>query len=373
MGTEVIKVDPENAYGDTVRRAVEVLDQGGVVAFPTETVYGVGARVDRPEAMGRLRALKSRPADKAFTVHIGSREDAFAFAPECPPLASRLMRKAWPGPLTLVVGLEDPGAAPASRSLNGVAMKAIYYNNAVGLRYPDDSVAEAVLRAVKAPMVAASANEAGLAPPLDAADVLENLDGRIDVLLDAGPTKYSKPSTIVRVTADGYEMIREGVYDAGIIERLSVLRILFVCTGNTCRSPMAEGIARKMLADKLGCHPDELPGRGVVVTSAGTGGGFGAASDNAVQVMSERGIDVTQHQSSGLTAEAIQQADHVFVMTTMHRNRVLDIVPAAEDRVRLLLDAEDVRDPVGGDRDEYERCAQIVEGGVRARLEEVMP
>ena len=200
MGTEVIKVDRESGFGDAVRRAVDVLGHGGLVAFPTETVYGVGARVDLPEALDRLRALKSRPADKAFTVHIGSREDAFAFAPNSTGLASRLMRKAWPGPLTLVIDVKDPRSASVSSGLNGPAMAAMYYGNSVGLRCPDDSVAEAILQRVDAPMVAASANQAGLAPPLDAKDVLEHLDERIDLLLDAGRTKYSKPSTIVRVT-----------------------------------------------------------------------------------------------------------------------------------------------------------------------------
>ena len=385
MRTEVLKVDRQRGDGndqnqapeaqslprDALRRVVEVLSRGGLVAFPTETVYGVAACVNKPEAMDRLRDLKSRTADKAFTIHIGSREDALAFAPNLSGLARRFMRKAWPGPLTLVVSVQDPASAPVMTRLNGSALSAMYYHNTVGLRYPDDPVAEAMLRAVDVPVVAASANKSGHAPPWTAEDVLKHFDGRIDVLVDAGRTKYSKPSTIVRVTDTAYEVVREGVYDAGIVERLSVLRLLFVCTGNTCRSPMAEGLVKKLLAERLGTDTAELPERGVVVMSAGTAGGFGPASEYAVQVMADRGADVSQHQSAHLSAEMIRQADHVFVMTRMHRDRVLEMVPSAEDRVKLLVDNEEVRDPIGGDKDEYEQCAQMIERGVRARLEEV--
>ena len=103
-------------------------------------------------------------------------------------------------------------------------------------------------------MVASSANAAGEPPPRDAQEVLGGLQGRIDLLLDGGTTRFAKGSTIVRVRAAGYSMIREGVLDAGVVQRMAILRILFVCTGNTCRSPMAAGLARKLIAERLGCR-----------------------------------------------------------------------------------------------------------------------
>jgi tRNA threonylcarbamoyl adenosine modification protein (Sua5/YciO/YrdC/YwlC family) len=379
MATAVVRLvlscegsDPQGTYADAIREASEVLERGGLVAFPTETVYGLGARADHAGAMGRLRAVKSREPNKAFTVHIAAREDAARFVPGIGGLAGRFVRKGWPGPLTLVMTVDDPSSAPVMVGRNGAAAEAMYYDHTIGLRCPDDGVAQRLLRAVDAPIVAASANLAGNPPPRSGAEVLRDLDGKIDLLIDSGRTKYAKPSTIVRVTGSSYEVVREGVYDAGIVERLSTVRLLFVCTGNTCRSPMAAGLAEQMLAERLGCKPSELRARSVVVQSAGTGGGTGGASPHAIKVMAQRGIDLSDHVSTALSAEVIQQSDYIFAMMRTHRDTIVQMVPAAESRVMLLLGNDDVRDPMGGAEEDYERCAQTVERGLRTRLQEVI-
>ncbi len=379
MATAVVKLvpscegsDPQGMCADAIREASEVLERGGLVAFPTETVYGLGARADHAGAMGRLRAVKSREPTKAFTVHIAAREDAPRFVPGLGGLAGRFVRKGWPGPLTLVMTVDDPSSAPVMVGRNGAAAEAMYYDHTIGLRCPDDGVAQRLLRAVDAPIVAASANLAGRSPPHTGDEVLRDLDGKIDLLIDSGRTKYAKPSTIVRVTGSSYEVVREGVYDAGIVERLSTVRLLFVCTGNTCRSPMAAVLAGQMLAERLSCKPSELRARGVVVQSAGTSGGIGGASPHAIEVMAKRGIDLSDHLSTALSAEMIQQSDYIFAMMRAHRDTIVQMVPAAESRVMLLLGNDDVRDPMGGAEEDYERCAQTVERGLRTRLQEVI-
>lgn len=372
MDTEVIKVGPHVGSAEAVHQAADVLRRGGLVAFPTETVYGLGARADDPTAVKRLRGIKSRQAGKAFTVHISSSAEATRFAPSVTGVTKRFIHKAWPGPLTLIVPVDDPLSAPVMAGLNGSAAAAMYYENAIGLRCPDNPVAQALLQVVEAPVVAASANRAGHPPPWTARDVLKDLEGEIDLLIDAGPTKYAKPSTIVRVEGSSYELVREGVYDARIIERFSTLRLLLVCTGNTCRSVMAAGLAKKMLAERLGCSVSELPVRGIEVTSAGTAGGSGGASPHALTVMARRGIDLTGHVSVGLAPEMVHQADAIFVMTRSHRDTVRNMAPLDEDRVCLLLDDQEIHDPMGGNEDAYEQCAHKVEEGLRARLQEVI-
>ena len=371
MATEVIKVESQSGGHETLNRASALLLEGGLVAFPTETVYGVGACVSVAGAIDRLREIKQRPADKAFTVHLGNRDDATRFVPRLTPLAGRFVRKAWPGPLTLILAVENPMSAPIMTGLDGTSAAAMYYDKTVGLRCPDETVAQKLLSSVEYPVVAASANRSGRRPPTTPEAVLKELGGQIDLLIDAGPTRYAKPSTIVRLQGRSYEVLREGVYDARTIKRFATIRLLFVCTGNTCRSPMAAGLASHLLARRLGCGVSELEKSGVVVNSAGTSGGFGGASEHAVTAMRRRGIDITAHGSATLTADLIQQADHIFAMTGHHRETICGMVPSAKERVAPLLDGQDVRDPIGGSEEDYEACARIIEEGVRNRLEEV--
>ena len=110
----------------------------------------------------------------------------------------------------------------------------------------------------------------------------------------------------------------------------------------------------------------------MVVLSAGTHGGAGGASSHALAVMARRGIDLSDHYSTALSAEMVQQADYIFAMTKAHRETILQLSPLAEPKVTLLLDGEDVRDPMGSEEEEYERCAQTIERGLRIRLQEVI-
>ncbi len=368
MATEVLSLDSQTSRDAIARRAGAVLSNGGLVAFPTETVYGVGACTAVAGALERLRELKQRPPVKAFAVHIADPADVAQLVPDPPPLASRLMRKAWPGPLTLVVRGTVGDASPNDAGLN---LSAVYVDGFVGLRCPDHPITRDILRMAGSPVVAASANPPGLPPPRTGDEVLQHFDGLVDVLVDAGPTEHAKASTVVRIDGDDYDIIRKGVYTAKTIRRLASKHILFVCTGNTCRSPMAAGIAAALLAERVKCEVCELPDRGILVTSAGIAGGWGSASAHALTAAERRRADIAAHRSSNLTVERIREADLILTMTRAHRNAVLDMVPSAHDRTATLLDGIDVRDPIGGDEQEYEACARTIEEGLRARLQEM--
>jgi protein-tyrosine phosphatase len=248
----------------------------------------------------------------------------------------------------------------------------IYFEKTVGVRCPSDATASALLSEANVPVVAASANRAGRPAPVDPDDVLRELDGKIDLLIDAGRVRYEKPSTIVRLNGDDYEILRHGVLDERTIKRLTTLHILFVCTGNTCRSPMAEALCRRLLADRLGCQTAELQNRGYRIESAGVVGlAGGYASPNAVQAMQQRGVDLTGHFSQPLTVELIHQADYIYTMTASHLETVLSMVPSAADRAATLLPDSDIADPVGLDETGYQQCAQTIERALQRRLTEM--
>lgn len=372
MGTEVLTLDNSKGYRDQVARAAQLIREGKLVGFPTETVYGVAARADSLEAVDALRQAKGQRGSKPFTVHLGRPNDVLRFVPSMSGLASRFIAKGWPGPLTLVLEVDDPSAAEVVRESGPQTASLIYYEGTVGLRCPDDEIASALITVAAVPVVAASANRSNRPPPRSAEGVNSEMNGTLELILDGGQARYAKPSTVVRVHGDRYEVLREGVYDHRAIARLASLEILFVCSGNTCRSPMAAALCESMVAQKLGVEINQLRDRNIVVTSAGASASVGSPpTAEAVAVMSEQGLDVSNHQSRPLTTDDVNRADYVFCMTASHVDAVLTLVPGASRKVRMLDADGDIADPIGADKEVYRACAQRMRQALAQRLTEI--
>lgn len=366
MSTKVLQVQSGNV-ALAARRAGKVLRAGGLVGFPTETVYGVAAVAADEAALERLRELKGRP-NQPFSVHMGAGADAKRYVREIPADAARLMAKAWPGPVTLLL---RAGGKLADQGLRRDGLyERLCADDVIGLRCPDSPVAAAMLRGVDGPVVASSANLAGLPSPRSAEDVLEHLDGKIDLLLDEGPTRYGKDSTIVDFSADPWRIARRGVYDARMIRQMLLRRILFVCTGNTCRSPIAAGLARAMLAKRLGVRPQDLEERGLEIASAGMlAGEASRPSPEAVAAARELGADISRHRTRKLTNVMVQEADAVFGMTEFHVAEIGRLAPGAGAKVRRLDEAADIADPMGMAEEEYRRVARRIQQALRSALD----
>jgi protein-tyrosine phosphatase len=194
-------------------------------------------------------------------------------------------------------------------------------------------------------------------------DLLDKAGGEIALVLDDGAARFNQPPTVARVTGETWSLAREGIVTQRTLTRLAGDMFLFVCTGNTCRSPMAEGLFRKLVAERLKCADDDLVDRGVVVVSAGLSAAAGAPpSPESVQILQDRGVDLQAHASQPLTPRLLRQADHIYTMTRNHREAILDSFPEVVDRVQLLArDGSDIIDPIGYGMDVYQRCAGEIE------------
>jgi L-threonylcarbamoyladenylate synthase len=197
--TRVIVLDPASPEPDLIAEAAAVLRAGGLVAFPTETVYGLGANARDPQAVARIFAAKGRPAADPLIVHLADPALLETVACAVPAEARALARRFWPGPLTLVLRRHPDIAPNVAAGMPSVAV-----------RVPDHPVARALIAAAGVPVAAPSANLFSRPSPTAARHVLEDLAGRIDLLLDAGPTRVGLESTVVSLLDDPPAVLRPG-------------------------------------------------------------------------------------------------------------------------------------------------------------------
>jgi len=357
----VLDVSAAEDPRDLVHRAVQTLAEGGLVAFPTETVYGLAASALNADAVQRLYDVKGRKSGQAFTLAIRSVEEALDFAPCMSPLAVRLARRCWPGPITLVVDDDHPDSLVGRLPEN--VRKLVVPSGSLGMRVPAHELIMNVMRLAVGPLVLTSANRSGEPEALTGADVVKSLGDDVGLVLDDGRCKFSQPSSVVRVRGQSFQILRNGVIVDATLRRLASFILLFVCTGNTCRSPMAEALMRKRFADRLGCRLTDLEERGVMVMSAGIAAMAGGhATPEADQAVRAWGVDLAHHESQPLSDRLMRFADTILTMTRGHRDAILSQWPDAASRISLVAsNNSDIGDPIGGPPELYQRCAEQID------------
>jgi L-threonylcarbamoyladenylate synthase len=347
-----------------LERAVRELTAGKLVAFPTEIGYCVAASLVQPQA---LAALGQLPKAEEAVLAVRSVEDALRWAPWMSATARRMARRCWPGPVTLVIESAAEGERDGDTGDLGFAGG----KSTIRLRMPAHEALLHTLEQLGEPLVVCPVgNENGSAEQLAAA-----LQGAVELLITDEYCPASSTPTVVQIRGDAWTVERSGTITAEMLQSMLPTTIIFVCTGNTCRSPLAEALCKKLLAERMGCEPSALPERGFKVLSAGLAAMMGApASFEAVEVAGDCGVDLSSHRSQPLTADLLARADYVFAMTSSHLQALEPFMSPAGPEMRLLApDGGDVPDPIGYEREVYEECAQLILGHLQDRLEDIRP
>jgi protein-tyrosine phosphatase len=349
---------PNESYDLVIRHLVG----GKCVALPTESTYELVASALHFDAIAN--AQKSAAAQQTPAIVLGTYANLYDWLPLLSGAASRIIRKQGPGPITL--SATGGFSLGLWSRLPEQSRRTIVREGRLAARWPAHRIWEE-LRSCGLPIISFPIE--GAATAAQAARLTEE---DCSCIIDGGPTQFGASTTLILADGRRCRLLREGTVTREQIDNLALCRILFVCTGNTCRSPMAAALCVKMLADQLGCAPSELRQHGYRVESAGLAAMPGAqASPDAVRVVADFGGNLSGHCSRMASMEMLLWADYIFPMTASHLDALTPIANIPVPRLLSPL-ADDVADPIGGTIEDYRTCAEQIIQCLQQRLPELL-
>lgn len=350
MNPTVIRFNPKDPDLRTIRDLAQFARVGRMIAFPTETVYGVGVPASKKEGIEKLYKIKGRETGKPFAYHIGDWEQLAYLNIVRTPAFRYLSKKFWPGPVTLVVQSET--------------------GEKIGIRFPRSLPACTLIVSSGEPFVATSANRSGEPSPKTAEEVIQALDGKVDFVIDAGACEIGIDSTVVDVTVRPPEILREGAEIDAVQAAIEDIRsgkvprkkILLVCTGNSCRSPMAAGLIRQELKHRKLEREIEISTSGILARDGGS------AAAEAIFVMKNREIDISEHKTRACRREEVLDSDLILAMSQDHYDFLAGLVPNVQKKIKIL----DVKDPIGLGMEAYEKAVKELEEKIKEEWDEIV-
>ncbi|MDZ4848644.1 MAG: Sua5/YciO/YrdC/YwlC family protein [Pirellulaceae bacterium] len=347
---------------DVIHLAVQALAEGHIVAFPSDVHYVMVASGLRPTAVDSLCSIVHCDNQKIYpsiSLLPRSADEILDYVPDVSQVAHRLAIRNWPGPFELLVKNGHPNSLAAQ--LVQSAQDRLY--NASGylcLNIPKHKALEQVVRLSAGPLLVSAALQD---KSQSVATSFEQISNRVAFIIDDGATLSPSQTTIVRVDGANCKVEREGQLTEEQLVTMSQFVIVLVCTGNTCRSPMAEAMMNTKLQTRFAKHFQNAQFAPIVARSAGVAAEYGVpASQGAVASMAKSGLDLRNHQSQPAQPELMDRADLILTMTSSHRQNLLSRWPnLAGKTFGLAPDEMDVSDPYGGSVEVYQACAKKID------------
>ena len=370
---EYFKVDSTKPKAHAINRAAELIRAGGIIVYPTDTLYGFGVNIKNSLALNKLFDIKGREESKPISLMVNSKTQIESLVGPLNLEESRILNSLLPGKVTLLF-----------EAKLHIEIRGIKEWKKLGFRIPDSKLCMELITHVDGPISSTSVNLANQQNLVTADQIIEKFGRKIDLILDAGPITSEKGSSVLDTTTSPPTLIREGdISKSKIEEKLGheiyshypeKFIITFICSGNICRSPMAEGILKKIIE---GTKYKDL----VEINSAGTLnlGGSPAALE-AIDVAQDYGIDLSDHSSTYVSRDIVRRAHLIICMALDHYNYLTRRYPEFKDKIILLkqwkvqkkLANPSIADPIGHNLNFFTRTFKEISDEIKRILPEII-